>query len=81
MNQIDTPLIHYPIFVLFNAFEKLCFPHCITETSQVYFLNVRNSCKYIHFAVRSGRGMLEQRETAEQNNSAIIMNKIFVVGH
>ncbi len=44
------------IFVLFNAFEKFCFPQCITDMTRVYFpsVNVRKPCKYIYFAVRSG---------------------------
>ncbi len=43
-------------FHLVNAFETFCFPQCITDMSQVYFssVNVRKSCKYINFAVRSG---------------------------
>ncbi len=45
-DQIDPPS---NIFVLFNAFETLCFPQCITDTSQVYSssVDVRKSCKYI----------------------------------
>ncbi len=56
MDQIDPPWQTANIFVLFNAFETLCFPQCITDMSQVYFpsVNVRKSCKYIHLAVRSG---------------------------
>ncbi len=55
MDQIDPPWQTANIFVMFNAFETLCFPQCITDTSQVYFssVNVRQLCKYIHFAVRS----------------------------
>ncbi len=83
--------------MLFNAFETLCFPQCITDTSQVYFssVNVRKSCKYIHFAVRSGRGLREQTSAAErmratqtEQNRIIAQEfrikytaKIFDVGH
>ncbi len=28
------------IVVLFNAFETLCFPQCITDTSRAYFSSV-----------------------------------------
>ncbi len=57
MDQIDPPWQTANIFVLFNAFETLCFFQCITDISRVYFssVNVRKSCKYIHFAVRSGQ--------------------------
>ncbi len=57
MNQIDPPRQTANIFVLFNALETLCFPQCITDMSRLYFpsVNVRKSCKYIHFAVMSGR--------------------------
>ncbi len=61
--------------------------------SQVYFspVNVRKSCKYINFAVRSERGLREQTSAVvcmrakqmERNNSESNMHfsKIFVVGH
>ncbi len=65
MDQIDPPWQTANI-VLFNAFETLCFPQCITDTSQVNFssVNVRKPCKYIHFAVRSGRGLCEWTSAA-----------------
>ncbi len=61
MDQINPPWQTANIFVLFNAFETLCFPQSITDMSQVYSpsANVRKSCKYFHFAVRSGRGLHE----------------------
>ncbi len=54
MDQIDPPW--QTVFERFNAFETLCFPQYITDMSRVYFssVNARKSCKYIHFAVRSG---------------------------
>ncbi len=83
--------------MLFNAFETLCFPQCITDMSQVYFssVNVRKSCKYIHFAVRDGRGLDERtitvarmRTTQTQQNRIIAQEfrikytaKIFDAGH
>ncbi len=56
MDQIDPPRQTANISVLFNAFETFCFPQYITDMSQVYCssVNVRKSCIYIHFAVRSG---------------------------
>ncbi len=59
MDQIDPPWQTANISVLFNAFETLSFPQCVTDMSQVYFssVNVRKSCKHIYFAVRSGQGM------------------------
>ncbi len=61
MDQIDPPWQTANIFVLFNAFETLRFPQCITDMSQVYFssINVRKSLKHIHFAVVSGQGLCE----------------------
>ncbi len=56
MDQIDPPWQTANISVLLNAFEILCFPQGITDKSQVYIflsVNVRKSCKHIHFAVRS----------------------------
>ncbi len=46
MDQIDPPRQTVNISVLFNAFETFCFPHCVTDMSQVYFssVNVRKSC-------------------------------------
>ncbi len=56
VDLINPPWQTANIFVLFNAFETFCFPQCITDMSRVYFSSVhfRKSCKYIHFAVRSG---------------------------
>ncbi len=66
MDQIDPPWQTANVFVLFNAFETLCFPH--VDMSQVYFssVNVRKSCKYqyIHFAVGSGQGLREWTSAA-----------------
>ncbi len=61
MDQIDPPWQTVNIFVLFNAFETLCAPQCITDMSHLimFIVNVRKSCK--HVAVRSGRGVREQR--------------------
>ncbi len=47
MDQIGPPRQTANIFVLFNALETLCIPQYI------FSVNVRKSCKYIHFAVRS----------------------------
>ncbi len=83
--------------MLFNAFETLCFPQCITDMSLVYFssVNVRKSCKYINFAVRDGRGLDERtstvvrmRTTQMEQNRIIAQEfrikyiaKIFDAGH
>ncbi len=66
MDQIDPPWQTANISVLFNAFETLCFPQCITDMSQVYFssVNVRKTCKHIHFAVRSGPRHVRATSTA-----------------
>ncbi len=63
MDQIDPPWQTVNIFVLFNAFETLCAPQCITDMSHLimFIVNVRKSCKHIHVSVRSGRGVREQR--------------------
>ncbi len=76
MDQIDPPWQTANIFVLFNAFETLCFPQCITDMARIYCssLNVKKSCKFIHFAVRSGRG----RAAACMCRH---IPQIFVVGH
>ncbi len=62
MDLIDPPRHTANISVLFNALETLCFPHCITDMSQVYFssVNVRKLCKYINFAVRRGLMRVDQ---------------------
>ncbi len=64
--------------VLFNAFETLCFPQCITNMSQVYFLSVhvRKSCKYINFAVRSTFTQVDELlcACALNRRSAIILS-------
>ncbi len=59
MDQIDPPRQTENIFVLFNAFEMLCFPQCITDMPQIYCLsvNVIKSCKYINLL--SGVGLHE----------------------
>ncbi len=69
MDQIDPAWQTANIFVLFNAFETFCFPQCITDMSRVYFssVNVRKSCKYIHFAVRSGLTRVDERNNSESN--------------
>ncbi len=56
-------IILVSVFVLFNAFEKFCFPQCITDMSRVYFssVNVRKSCKYINFAVKNGLKRVDER--------------------
>ncbi len=71
MDQIDPPWQTANIFVLFNAFETFCFPQCITDMSRVYFssVNVRKSCKYIHFAVRSGLTRVDERYCALNRRS------------
>ncbi len=40
MDQIDPPWQTENVSVLFNAFETLCFPQCITDMSKVYFSSV-----------------------------------------
>ncbi len=79
-DQIDPTRQTANISVLFNAFETLCFPQCITDKLRVYFLsvNVRKSCKYIHFAVRSGRALLRAKQT-ERNNSESNMRFMIAV--
>ncbi len=46
MDQIDPPWQTANIFVLFNAFETLCFPQCITDMARIYCssVNVKKSC-------------------------------------
>ncbi len=41
MDLIDPPWQTANIFVLFNAFETLCFPQCKTDMSQVNFSSVK----------------------------------------
>ncbi len=78
MDQIDPPWQTANIFVLFNAFETFCFPQCITDMSRVYFssVNVRKSCKYIHFAVRSGLTRVDERYCALKQTE---LNRHFMI--
>ncbi len=68
-NQTDPPRQTANIFVLFNAFETLCFPTCITDTSRVayIFLSINDagkSCKYIHFTVKTGQAYARRQAAA-----------------
>ncbi len=59
------------------------FPQCITDISQVYFpsVNVRKSCKYIHFAAKSGLSRVDKllRTCVLNRQSAIILNQICIL--
>ncbi len=84
MDQINPPRQTANIFALFNAFEMLCFPQCITDMSRVYFSSVdlRKSCKYIHFAVRSGLTRVDEQLCAcalNRYNSESNMHFMIVV--
>ncbi len=72
MDQIDPPRQTANIFVLFHAFEMLCFPDCITDMSQEYLssINVRRS-----FFFRSG-WVLWEWMCAKQT---IIMSQIYIL--
>ncbi len=89
MDQIDPPSPWQTanIFVLFNAFETLCIPQCMIDMSQEYFssANVWKSCKYIHFAVRSGLMRVDEgccgmrAKQMERNNSESNMHFMIAV--
>ncbi len=64
MVKIDPAWQTANIFVLFNAFETMCFPQCITDLPRVYFLpvKVRKSGKYINFCIypRGSHGLMDR---------------------
>ncbi len=71
-DQIDPSWQTANIFVLFNAFEKFCFPQCISDMSRVYFIcvNVRQSYKYINIAIRLSKWTsATNAKQTERNNS------------
>ncbi len=72
VDQFDPAWQTVNIFVPFNAFKTFCFPHVTSIFSSV---NVRKSCKYINFAVRSG--LTDGR--MERNNSESNMHFMIVV--
>ncbi len=85
-DQIDPAWQTANIFVLFNAFQTFCFPQCITDMLRVYFesVDVKESCKYIYFAVRSGLTRVDEllrmrAKQMERNNSESNMHFMIAV--